>query len=152
MIPHLVGGLDPRAGRLAAAFLSCLCDMVVPVASPEVSELSKLLENAFITVGVGLAGEITRIAHGLGVSASEVCEAAATKTLGYHPFHPGPGVGGHCLPNDLRMLQAAARNLGWDAPLLAGASRVTAEQPRWVVDRLETLVRAKRAPPLAGLG
>ena len=53
-----------------------LCDTVVPVSGPEVSELSKLLENAFLTVGIGLVGEIARIAHALDVSAREVTGAA----------------------------------------------------------------------------
>jgi len=153
VIPHLVGGLDPASTRLAKGFLSCLCERVATVSAPEVSELSKLLENAFITVGVGLTGEIMKIANGLGISASEVCEAAATKTLGYYPFLPGPGVGGHCLPNDIRMLRAVATRLGWEAPLLAGASRVTAEQPRWIVDRLESLLAgAGGLPSSAGPG
>jgi UDP-N-acetyl-D-mannosaminuronate dehydrogenase len=69
-----------------------------------------------------------------------VCEAAATKTIGYHAFYSGPGIGGHCLPNDLKILRAAARRLDWDTPLIEGAIQVTSQQPGFVVDRLETLL------------
>jgi UDP-N-acetyl-D-glucosamine dehydrogenase len=148
-IPHLAGGVDAAAGRLALRVLSRLCETVVPVSCPEVSELSKLLENAFITVGAALAGEITGIAGALGIEASEVCAAAATKSQGYHAFHPGPGVGGHCLPNDLRMLAGAARALGREAPLLDGAAMVTARMPSLVADRLESRL-ARSGLALAG--
>jgi nucleotide sugar dehydrogenase len=145
-MPHLVGGVDPASTELAGLFLGRLCETVVRVSSPEVSELSKLLENAFISVGVGLTGEITRIAHGLDISASEVCAAAATKSIGYHAFYPGAGIGGHCLPNDLKILRAAAARLGGETPLIQGVIQVASQQPRFVVDRLESLLTRSGAP------
>lgn len=144
-IPHLVGGVDEASTRLGEGLLSKICEKVVPVSRPEVSELSKLLENGFISVGVALTGEITRIAHALGISAYEVCEAAASKPSGYHAFYPGPGIGGHCLPNDLRMLWAESQRLGCPAPLLEATEQIAALQPRFVVDRLEALLRAAGA-------
>jgi nucleotide sugar dehydrogenase len=140
-IPRLVGGIDADSARLAASFLRRLCDDVFPVSSPEVSELSKLLENAFISVGVALVGEATGIARALGISGREVTEAAATKPFGYHAFHPGPGVGGHCLPNDLDTMASCARELGCDAALLDAASAVVARMPVAVVDELEAILR-----------
>jgi UDP-N-acetyl-D-glucosamine dehydrogenase len=120
-----------------------LCDTVVPVSSPEVSELSKLLENAFLSVNIGLVNEITRLSLSLGVQSQEVCEAAATKPFGYLPFYPGPGVGGHCLPNDLWLLANSARSHGWNPELLDGAIAVNAHAPLLVVDRIEQLLREK---------
>jgi UDP-N-acetyl-D-glucosamine dehydrogenase len=140
-IPHLVAGVDAQATRLAEAFLRRICDTVVPVSSPEVTELSKLLENAFLSVGIALVGEVTRLAHDLGVSAREVSDAAATKPFGYYAFYPGPGVGGHCLPNDLRMLAEVARAAGKASPLLEAAITANAEHASRVVDRLDDLLR-----------
>ena len=34
----------------------------------------------------------------MGLDIWEVIEAAATKPFGFHPFYPGPGLGGHCIP------------------------------------------------------
>jgi len=136
-MPHLVGGLDAAASDLAGQLLQTICERAVRVSSPEVSELSKLLENAFLSVGIAVVGEVTRIAHALGISAREVCEAAATKTSGYFPFQPGPGVGGHCLPNDLKLLNAVSRSYGGDSPLVSAASEVLDLQPRLCVDQLE---------------
>ncbi len=137
---HLVGGVTPEAGELAALLFSHLCGEVVPVSAPEVSELSKLLENAFLSVGIALAGDVTAVAHGLGVSAHEVCAAAATKGSGYFPFYPGPGVGGHCLPNDLAMLAASAESAGVRVPVVAGAQDAIGRQPQATVDRLADML------------
>jgi UDP-N-acetyl-D-glucosamine dehydrogenase len=145
-MPHLVAGIDAQSTRLAAAMIGRLCDRVVPVSSPEVSELSKLLENAFLSVNIGLTAEMTRIALGLGVRAQEVCRAAATKTRGFVAFHPGAGLGGHCLPNDLALLAHSARAQGWEPDLLAGAMAANEAAPGIVVARLERDLSAMDIP------
>jgi nucleotide sugar dehydrogenase len=134
--PRLVGGLTPPATARACALLRRVGISPVPVSAPEVSELAKLLENAFLATGIGLVGEVTRVAHALGLSAREVTEAAATKPRGYFPFHPGPGVGGHCLRNDLDLLRRHAADLGLEAPLLDGVAAAAAGMPGTTVSRL----------------
>jgi UDP-N-acetyl-D-glucosamine dehydrogenase len=145
-IPHLVGGTDAGSTALASLLLRSLCDEVVPVSAPEVSELSKLLENTFRTVNIALVGEVTRIAHAFGVCGSEVCRAAATKPFGYLAFHPGAGVGGHCLPNDLQILRHAAAAQERETPLLDAAALSAARLPAVAVERLEALLAATGRP------
>ena len=142
-IPHLVGGVDESATRLASQFLARVCDQVVPVRGPEISELSKLLENAFLTVGIALVAEVTSIAHAMGLSAADVTDAAATKPFGYFPFHPGPGVGGHCLPNDLKLLSRAGAEAGVPGELVNAASIVTARMPSELVRFTEDLLERR---------
>jgi UDP-N-acetyl-D-glucosamine dehydrogenase len=143
-IPHLVGGLDPLATRLAVELLDFVVDRVVPVGSPEVSELAKLLENAFLTTNISLVAEITRLAQRLGTTGTAVCEAAATKPNGYLPFYPGPGIGGHCLRNDLAILRHTFDQLDEDAPILKAVDQTAADMPGRVMQRLVDLLPAKR--------
>lgn len=138
--PHLVGGVDGASTRLAEKFFSTVCDDVVPLSSPEISELSKLLENAFMATGICLIGEISRLAHQMGVVSSEVTAAAATKPFGYYPFHPGPGIGGHCIPNDLRILRHASQLSGLDTPFLDAAVEMSKRLPVVLVDYLEQMI------------
>ena len=147
--PHLVAGMDPPATALAAALIGTFCDQVVPASAPEVTELSKLVENAFMAVGISFIGEVSRLSHALGLSAEEVARAAATKPFGYFGFLPGPGIGGHCIPNDLQILRRVIRDTGLDAPLLDGASATSLDMPRLVVDHLGSLL-AERGGALAG--
>jgi nucleotide sugar dehydrogenase len=137
-----VGGLTPRATERASAFLDGAGLRPVPVSAPEVSELAKLLENAFLTANIALIGEFTRLANALGLAAHEVTAAAATKPHGYFPFHPGPGMGGHCLRNDLDLLRQHGAELALRTPLLDGIAAVAAELPHLAVARLEDRVAA----------
>jgi nucleotide sugar dehydrogenase len=140
-VPRLVGGASAQATRTACGFLDRLGVTAVAVSQPEVAELAKLLENAFLTTGIALLADITRIAHALGIEAHEVATAASTKPHGYFPFMPGAGVGGHCLLNDLRALRGSARTLGVQDELLAGVEAAAARMGVTAVTRLDSLMR-----------
>ena len=141
--PRLIGALSETATALGAAFLRQLGITPVCASSPETTELSKLLENTFLTTGIALMGEVTRIAHRLGVSAQEVALAAATKPHGYFAFRPGAGIGGHCLINDLQMLRATAVDAGIDSPMLNGVQHAAEQLTGTVVRKLEDLLQSR---------
>lgn len=140
--PHVVAGIDGVSARLALTMLRRICADVRPAPAPEVTELAKLMENAFIAVGVALAGEVASMAHALGVSGTDVAEAAATKPFSYHGFLPGPGVGGHCIPNDLAMLALTRNRIGLSAPLLDATDPSLARLPALTVARLRAAMEA----------
>ena len=89
--PKVVGGLTPRCTDRAAAIYSLVCDEIVPVSTPEVAELSKLLENIFRSVNIALVNELAMLCDRMGIDIWEVVEAAATKPYGFMSFRPGPG-------------------------------------------------------------
>ena len=61
--------------------------------TPEVAELSKLLENIFRSVNIALVNEMAMLADRMGIDIWEVVDAAATKPFGFMRFEPGPGHG-----------------------------------------------------------
>ena len=67
------------------------CETLVPVGSPEVAELTKLLENIFRSVNIALVNELAMLCDRMGIDVWDVIEAAATKPFGFMPFRPGPG-------------------------------------------------------------
>lgn len=142
-IPHLVGGIDPEATNIASKLMGAIVDRTVPVSSPEVSELAKLLENAFVSTSISLISEISRLAHRLGVTGTEICEAASTKPSGYMPFFPGPGIGGHCLPNDLTILRHTFDMQRENASILDAVIREIEAMPARVFSRLVELFQGK---------
>jgi len=142
-VPRLVSGVTAAATSAACRFLERIGIRPVPVSQPEVAELSKLLENAFLTTGIVLMAEITRIAHALGVEAREVATAAQTKPHGYFAFMPGAGIGGHCLLNDLRLLQGSAQALGVGSELLTEIGRSASLMPATTITRMEALLRTR---------
>lgn len=148
--PRLVTGVGSVARELTAKMMTGICDEVVPVSSPEVAEMTKLLENTFRTHCIALIGEMTRAAGAWGIEATEVCEAAATKPYGYFPFYPGPGVGGHCLPNDLRLLEFSCSHVGQSSSLLSSVREAIEFIPAGVIDRLEGLMSSPTSSPMMG--
>jgi UDP-N-acetyl-D-glucosamine dehydrogenase len=98
--PKVVAGFDTASLDAVREFYGKLVSDVVPVSSTRAAETTKLLENTFRHVNIALVNEFAIFARELGVDVWEVVRAAATKPFGYLPFHPGPGVGGHCLPID----------------------------------------------------
>jgi UDP-N-acetyl-D-glucosamine dehydrogenase len=109
--PKVVGGITPACTEAAAAFYGRFLDTVVSVSSSEVAEMTKILENTFRAVNIGLANETAIIADRLGVDVWEVIDAAATKPFGFMKFTPGPGLGGHCIPVDPHYLSWKMRTL-----------------------------------------
>jgi UDP-N-acetyl-D-glucosamine dehydrogenase len=127
--PKLVGGLDPESGPLACGLFEAIVDTVIPVSTPEVAELAKLLENTFRFVNIGLANEMALLCGKLGVNVWEVIDAAATKPFAFMAHFPGPGVGGHCIPVVPHYLAATAREHGLRLGLVEAATDVNRAMP-----------------------
>ena len=111
-IPKVVGGLDPQAADLASALYGSIFSRTVRVSSPAAAEMTKLLENIYRCVNIALVNELKLLCLRMGLDIWEVIEAASTKPFGFHPFYPGPGLGGHCIPVDPFYLSWKAKE--WD--------------------------------------
>jgi len=142
-IPKLVGGVTPKATRLAECLYRQALDQVVPVSSSRVAEMAKLLENTFRIINIALANEFALLCHALGVDVWEVIEAASTKPFGFMPFYPGPGIGGHCIPSDPLYLSWRARAEGVEARLIDLAAQINNRMPHHVVERVGDLLNAR---------
>src|SRR3989449_10975311 len=76
--PRVVGGITPTCQQAAVALYSQVVDKVVPGSSTEAAEMTKLLENTFRIINIGLGNEITIMCDRLGVKVWEaVAQAAA---------------------------------------------------------------------------
>ena len=150
--PRLVSGVGLEAAELTSELISLLCKQSVAVSRPEAAEMGKLLENTFRTNCIALVGEITRASNALGIEATEVCRAAASKPFGYFPFFPGPGVGGHCLPNDLRLLEASFSTAGVHSPVLSAVREAISLIPDAVVKRLDNMLENLRRADILMVG
>ncbi|MEN3026358.1 MAG: nucleotide sugar dehydrogenase [Chlorobiota bacterium] len=135
--PVVVGGVTPACTELAAAVLRLAVQVVVPVSSPKVAEMAKLLENIFRSVNIALVNELAQLCDRLGISVWEVIEAAATKPFGFMPFYPGPGIGGHCILIDPYYLAWAARRYDFVTNFVTLAAEVNEAMPFYVRDLVE---------------
>jgi UDP-N-acetyl-D-glucosamine dehydrogenase len=135
-VPKVVGGMTPDCAELAGALYLSAVETVVPVSSPRVAEMVKLLENTFRAVNIGLVNEIALMCDKLGIDVWEVIDAAKTKPFGFMPFYPGPGLGGHCIPIDPFYLSWKAKQNGFEARFIELAGQVNGSMPHFVVDKI----------------
>ena len=138
-IPKVVGGVTPKCTALAARFYSKLGMEVHPVSCPEVAEATKVFENTFRFVNIGLANELAQLCNSLRISPREVLDAAGTKPFGFMRHSPGPGVGGRCIPMASRYFRWTARQQGIGAQITDAAIAVNDRIPELVV--YDTLIR-----------
>ncbi len=134
--PKVVGGVTGRCTRIAAAFYGEAIDTVVPVSSPRVAEMVKLLENTFRSVNIGLVNELALMCDKMGIDVWEVIDAAGTKPFGFMPFYPGPGLGGHCIPIDPFYLSWKAKQSGFEPRFIELAGEVNGKMPHHVVTKV----------------
>jgi UDP-N-acetyl-D-glucosamine dehydrogenase len=135
-VPKVVGGVTPDCSTLACALYSAAIDTVIPVTSPRVAEMVKLLENTFRAVNIGLVNETALMCEKLGIDVWEVVDAAKSKPFGFMPFYPGPGLGGHCIPIDPFYLSWKAKQTGFEPRFIELAGHVNSAMPHAVVDKI----------------
>jgi len=134
--PKLVGGMDSDSTRLATLLYSKIVNVILPVSSPEVAELTKIFENIFRQVNIALVNELASLCENMGISVWEVIEAASSKPYGYMPFYPGPGIGGHCIPLDPYYLATKAREYDYHTRFIELAAEVNERMPHHVISRI----------------
>ncbi len=135
-IPKVVGGLDPASLELASALYAEVVVRVVPVASLEVAEACKILENTYRAVNIALVNELKLLFERMGIDVWEVIEAARTKPFGFQAFYPGPGLGGHCIPIDPFYLAWVARKHGFTTRFIELAGEINTSMPGHVVRKV----------------
>ena len=132
-IPKVIGGLNPRASELAGALYGAIFNRTVPVSSPAAAEMTKLLENIYRCVNIALVNELKLLCLRMGIDIWEVIGAASTKPFGFHPFYPGPGLGGHCIPVDPFYLSWKAKEWDFRTRFIELAGEINTNMPYHVL-------------------
>jgi UDP-N-acetyl-D-glucosamine dehydrogenase len=143
-IPKVVGGLNTLASELAGALYGSIFNRVVPVSSPAVAEMTKLLENIYRCVNIALVNELKLLSLRMGLDIWEVINAASTKPFGFQPFYPGPGLGGHCIPVDPYYLSWKAKAWDFQTRFIELAGEINSAMPYHVVSSVSRALSQQR--------
>ena len=136
-IPKVVSGVTPSCKKAVVTLYSEVIKKVVPVSSPGVAELTKLLENIYRSVNIALVNELKMLSDRMGIDIWEVIEAASTKPFGFFPFYPGPGMGGHCIPIDPYYLSWKAQEYDFSTRFIFLAGEINVHVPYYVVSKIQ---------------
>jgi UDP-N-acetyl-D-glucosamine dehydrogenase len=145
--PKVVSGIDDASLKAVQGFYDQLVDTTVAVRGCREAELCKLLENTFRHVNIALVNEMAIHARALDIDIWDVVRAASTKPFGFMAFHPGPGVGGHCLPIDPSYLSwRVERQLRTTSRFVKVANDVNDHMPDYVVRRVQLGLNDRERP------
>ncbi len=144
--PKVIGGISPDCGEVAAAWYEQALESIVLVSTCEVAEMTKLLENTFRMINIGMVNELAIMCDRLNIDVWEVIDAAATKPFGFMRFTPGPGLGGHCIPIDPLYLSWKLRSLNYTARFIELASEINTSMPRFTLGKIQDALNIHKKP------
>ena len=111
------------------------------------AELTKYAANAMLATKISFMNEIANIAERVGADVELVRHGIGSDPrIGYSFIYPGVGYGGSCFPKDVKALERTAREVGYEARVLAAVEAVNAAQKQ----RAHEMLRAHFAGNLAG--
>ena len=145
-IPKVVGGVTENCTKLAKLFYQQFLKKVVPVSSPKVAEMTKILENTYRLVNISAINELSLLCGKIGIDIWEVIEAAKTKPYGFQAFYPSPKIGGHCIPLDPFYLSYKAQEYNFWTRFIELAGEINEQMPHYVVTRVITLLNRYKKP------
>ncbi len=149
--PKVVGGLGADASEvISAMYEAVLQNKVFRASSPAVAEMTKILENTYRNINIGLINELAILCNRMGIDLWEVIEAAKTKPFGFTPFYPGPGLGGHCIPLDPYYLSWKAREYGFHTSMIEASMMVNDRMPEYCVSRVSDMLNHRFKKALNG--
>lgn len=145
-IPKVIGGMTENCLNIAQTLYDNVIVKTVPVSSPRAAEATKLLENIYRSVNIALVNELKMVFERMNIDIWEVIEAASSKPFGFHPFYPGPGLGGHCIPIDPFYLTWKAREFDVNTKFIELAGEINTSMPYYVVNKtIEALNKQKKS-------
>jgi len=145
-IPKVIGGITPEGSKLTSLLYKSFINKTVIVSSPEIAEMTKLLENIFRVVNISMIDELALLCDKMKIDIWEVIKAAKTKPYGFMPFYPGPGIGGHCIKVDPFYLSWKAKEYNFYARFIELAGQINSQMPHYVVTKtIFALNKSKKA-------
>jgi len=151
-IPRVVGGINDESTDRAAQFYRSFFNNVHAVSSPEIAEMSKLLENTFRFVNISMINELNDLCRRVDIDMREVIDAASTKPYGFMRFSPSAGIGGHCIPVDPEYLQYFARVNKAPCRMIEVAAEINESMAYRILERVKSNVPMLKSKKILLLG
>ena len=150
--PKIVGGYSNNCLQIAFLLYKILTNKVIKVSSLETAEFTKLLENIYRSVNIGMINEMKLLTSKMKINIFEVIKAAKTKPFGFQAFYPGPGYGGHCIPIDPFLLSWRAEKYKFDTKFIKLSGKINENMPNIIVRKICSVMQQKKNQKILILG
>ena len=134
--PKVISGYTKSCLKLVNSVYQNITKKTFACKTLEEAETSKLLENLYRSINIGLVNEMKIICDKLNIDVHNVIESAATKNFGFQKFIPGPGLGGHCIPIDPYYLSWISKKKGYDPLLLKSSAKINNNMPKIITNKI----------------
>ena len=152
LIPKVVSGYTKKCTKVGEFYYSKVFKKVVLAKDLKTAEFSKILENVFRSINIGLVNEIKIISNKMGIDIFDVIETASSKPFGYMPFFPGPGVGGHCIPLDPFYLKWKANKFGLKTKFIELAHQINFDMKKYIISEMTKHLKVLRNKKILIIG
>lgn len=139
-IPKVVSGHTKNCLKIANNLYETLGIKTVSLSSLKAAETTKLLENIYRSVNIGMINELKILLNKMDIDIYEVINAAKTKPFGFKAFYPGPGLGGHCIPIDPFLLTWKAKEYDFNTKFIELSGQINDRMPEYVCDKVVSLL------------
>jgi len=130
-INKVVSGSNPKTAKFVYdLYKKIIKAKVYKAISIKVAEASKVIENAQRDINISFINEISLICSRIGISTSDVLEAANTK-WNFLNFKPGL-VGGHCISVDPYYLTYKAKKLKYSPKVILSGRNINDQMGHYV--------------------
>jgi UDP-N-acetyl-D-glucosamine dehydrogenase len=135
-IIKLVSGYSKKCLLRCEELYSSINIKTKKVSSIKTAEVTKLYENIFRSVNIGLVNEMKLISDKMNLDIHEIIDAAKTKPFGFKAFYPGPGLGGHCIPIDPYLLTWKAKQYDLHTKFVELSADINNSMPNFVIEKI----------------
>ena len=143
-LAKVVSGFSPSCKELTAQVYKAITKKIFLTKNIKTAEFTKLLENIYRSVNIGLVNELFLLCEKMGIDMNDALNAAKTKPFGFSGFEPGPGVGGHCIPVDPYYLSYKAKEFGLTTKFIKLAGEVNDNRPIQIANKLAAYLQKKK--------
>ena len=135
-VTKIISGYTKSCLNISKNFYQTIFKKTYSVTNTKTAEFTKLMENIYRSVNIGLVNEMKIVANLMNIDIFEVIKAASTKPFGFKPFIPGPGMGGHCIPIDPFYMSWKSKKLGYEPIFIKNSGIINSRIPAWTVNQI----------------
>ncbi len=108
------------------------------------AEMTKYAANAMLALRISFMNNLSLLCEKVGANIHQVRSGIGSDhRIGYDFLYAGIGYGGSCFPKDLRALQATAKQVKVDMPLLAAIEAINQKQKERFCEKITTYFKTR---------